>query len=64
MTNQYLARPSLSVAEVAKLLGLTTEATRIREKRGLIPGAYRIGRTVLFDAAIVLDWLRASPGRK
>jgi excisionase family DNA binding protein len=47
-----------TVAEVAQIMRTTPKAIYAQTERGLLPGATRVGRRLLFRRAVLLDWLR------
>jgi excisionase family DNA binding protein len=49
----------LRVSQVAKLTGLTDRAIYRAAAEGRLPGARRIGRTLLFSRLELLRWLGA-----
>ncbi len=49
----------LTAGEVAQLLRTTRRAVYSRVQRGEIPGVVRVGRSLRFQRAAVLQWLRA-----
>lgn len=48
----------LTVDETAALLRTSRKAIYTMVERGQLPGVLRLGRRALFDAAILIDWLR------
>ena len=56
--HEALGQPLLSVAEVARLLGLSTKSVQRLVARGGLP-CYRIGRLVRFAPGDVFRWLEA-----
>lgn len=48
--------------EVAELLRTTRKAVYKRLESGLLPGSVRIGRRILFERDVLLNWLRGSRG--
>lgn len=49
----------LRVKDVAKLLDCSEQHIRNLVSRGEIPGAYRFGRLLRFDATAVTAWLES-----
>ena len=47
----------LTPDEVAALLRTTRKAVYAMIARGFLPGVVRLGRRVLFDRAVLLEWL-------
>ena len=70
MLDTPLAEPSsavLTVDEVAALLRLNRKTIYEAFQRGELPGGRRVGRSIRFDRATILDWLAAgdtSPRRR
>jgi excisionase family DNA binding protein len=48
----------LTVEEMAELLRTTSSGIYQMVARQQLPGVIRIGRRVLFDREVVIDWLR------
>ena len=55
-------RMMMSVMEVAKIMGTTSEVIRNRLARGMIPKSltYKIGRRRFFDREAFRDWIEAN----
>jgi excisionase family DNA binding protein len=48
----------LTVDETAAVLRTSPKAVYVMAQRGQLPGRIRLGRRMLFDAAILVEWLR------
>lgn len=48
--------------ETADLLRTSRKAVYKLLERGLLPGSVRVGRRILFERDVLLDWLRGSRG--
>ena len=51
-------QPFLTTGEVAHLLRTSRRAVYQLVRRQQIPGHLRLGRRLLFDRAVLLDWLQ------
>jgi len=62
-TSKYELPDPATAVQVAEYLGVSRSQVYALNRRGVIPGSYRVGGSIRFIASAVVEWVRQGGGR-